>query len=112
MEGEGSPVINIVDDMSKALLPEALTSSSSSDSSLGEASSDVSEAGAGDTIDPRELAWSYDFEMSSVTVGRIRQLESLGYFVEGSAREPGEETIPEPNDDEVVVFEEFFTVGL
>jgi hypothetical protein len=36
----------------------------------------------------------------------------LGYFAEGVAREPREETILEPADDEVIVFEEFFTTGL
>jgi hypothetical protein len=36
----------------------------------------------------------------------------LGYFVEGSAREPGEEVIPELAADEAIVFEEFFDVGL
>jgi hypothetical protein len=35
-----------------------------------------------------------------------------GYFDEGMGRELGEETVPEPNPDEVVVFEEFFTAGL
>jgi dimeric dUTPase (all-alpha-NTP-PPase superfamily) len=45
-------------------------------------------------------------------VGHIRQLETLGYFAEGSARELGEETVPEPADDEAVVFEEFFAAGL
>jgi hypothetical protein len=112
MEGEGSLVIDVIADVSKALLPKASMASSSSDSSSGEDASDVAKAVAEDTVDPRELAWSYDFEMSSVTVGRIRQLESLGYFTEGSAREPGEETVPELNDDEVVAFEEFFTMGL
>jgi hypothetical protein len=34
-----------------------------------------------------------------------RQLEALGYFAEGSASEPGEEVIPEPATDEVVMFE-------
>jgi hypothetical protein len=34
------------------------------------------------------------------------------YFIEGMDHEPGEETVPEPNPDEVVVFEEFFTPGL
>jgi hypothetical protein len=38
-------------------------------------------------------------------------LEALGYF-KGSGRELGEEVIPEPADDEVVVFEEFFVAGL
>jgi hypothetical protein len=39
-------------------------------------------------------------------------LEALGYFIEGSAREPGEEVVPYPDDDEAVVIEEFFTAGL
>jgi hypothetical protein len=36
----------------------------------------------------------------------------LRYFAEGDARAPGEETVPEPADDEAVVFEEFFAAGL
>jgi hypothetical protein len=39
-------------------------------------------------------------------------VETLRYFAEGSTRVPGEETVPKPTDDEVVVFEEFFTAGL
>jgi hypothetical protein len=48
----------------------------------------------------------------TVTIGRIRKLAALGYFVEGSTRDLGEEVIPEPGGDEHVVFEEFFTAGL
>jgi hypothetical protein len=55
---------------------------------------------------------SYDFGASSVTVGRIHQLDSLGYFAEGSMHELREETVWEPADDEAIVFEEFFAVGL
>jgi hypothetical protein len=112
MEEERSPLIDIVGDVVKVTLPEASTCSSSSDTSSGEVASDATKADVEDTTDPRELAWSYDFGASSVTVGRIRQLESMGYFAEGLAREPGEETVPEPNTDEVVVFEEFFATGL
>jgi hypothetical protein len=63
-------------------------------------------------VDPRELMWSDEFGASLVTVGHICQMESLGYFIEGSAHEPGEEIMPGPNSDEAVVFEEFFSVGL
>jgi hypothetical protein len=63
-------------------------------------------------MDPRESMQSYDFGPSTVTIGRIRQLEALGYFAEGSARELGEEVIPEPVADEAVMFEEFFAAGL
>jgi hypothetical protein len=32
-------------------------------------------------------------------------------FTDGMGRDRGEETVPGPQDDEVVVFEEFFTAG-
>jgi hypothetical protein len=63
-------------------------------------------------MNQRESTRSDDFGASSVTVGHIRQLESLRYFAKGSAREPGEDIAPVPNDDKVVVFEEFFVMGL
>jgi hypothetical protein len=63
-------------------------------------------------MDQCELVRSYEFGASSVTVGRTRQMESLGYFPEGLVREPREEILSEPNSDKVVVFEEFFTAGL
>jgi hypothetical protein len=63
-------------------------------------------------VDPHESSRSNDFGPSNVTVGHIRQLEALGYFVEGSTREPGEEVIPKPIVDEAIVFEEVFASGL
>jgi hypothetical protein len=39
-------------------------------------------------------------------------MEALGYFAESSGCELGLEVIPEPADDEAVVFDEFFAVGL
>jgi hypothetical protein len=36
----------------------------------------------------------------------------LGYFAEVSGCEPGKEVIPEPGNDEAVVFKEFFAAGL
>jgi hypothetical protein len=114
MKEERSLTLDIVGDVSKVPLPEVSTASSSSGASSGGAASDEAKAEAENTIvvDPRESARSYDFGASSVTMGHIRQLESLRYFAEGSARELGEETILEPNDDKVIVFEEFFAAGL
>jgi hypothetical protein len=111
MEEERSSLIDIVGDVTKAL-PEASTGSSLSDASSGEAASDAAKADIEDITDPDKLARSYDFGASLVTVRCIRQLECLGYFVESSAREPREETVPEPNTYEVVIFEEFFGAGL
>jgi tRNA A37 threonylcarbamoyladenosine synthetase subunit TsaC/SUA5/YrdC len=34
------------------------------------------------------------------------------YFADGMGCEPRDETVPEPNGDEAVVFEEFFTTGI
>jgi hypothetical protein len=115
MEEERSLILDIVGDVSKVPLSEVSTDSSSSDaSSGGGAASDEAKAEVEDTVvvDPREFARSYDFGASFVTVGRIRQLESLWYFAKNSAHEPRNEIVPEPNDDEVVVFEECFAAGL
>jgi hypothetical protein len=35
-----------------------------------------------------------------------------GYFAEGETRAPGAKTVPEPNSDEAVMYEEFFVAGL
>jgi hypothetical protein len=112
MEGEGLPVIDIVEDASKGHLPEASTASSSSDASSLGAASDIAEAKTEVSVDLCELARSYGFGALSVMVSHILQLESLRYFAKHSMYEPGEETVPEPNPDEVVVFEEFFVMGL
>jgi hypothetical protein len=53
MEEERSLIIDIVGDMSKAPLLEALTASSSSDTSSGGATSNVAKAEAEDGLDPR-----------------------------------------------------------
>jgi hypothetical protein len=88
------------------------------DTSSREVTSDRSGDDTGDqdeesgAVDPRESSRSYDFEPSTVTVGHTQQLEALGYFIEGSACEPGEEVIPKPAIDEAIVFEEFFAIGL
>jgi hypothetical protein len=107
MEGEGSLVIDIVGDAPKGPLSETSTASSSSKASSSGAASDVVETEAEASVDPRELMWSYEFRASLVAVGRIRQIESLGYFAEGSARQPREEIILEPNFDEAVVLKSF-----
>jgi hypothetical protein len=86
--------------------------SSSSDASSSGAASDVAEIEAKVFVDPRELARSYEFRDSLITVGRIHQMESLGYFAEGSTREMGEEIVPKPNSDEAIAIEDFFTVVL
>jgi hypothetical protein len=65
-------------------------------------------SGAGADIDEGSRMCSYYFSPSMVTVSRIKEMIDRGYFTEGMAHMPGEETILEPNADEVVVFEEFF----
>jgi hypothetical protein len=52
---------------------------------------------------------SYCFGTSTITISRISEMVALNYFVDGDVRAPIEETIPEPGDNEVVVFEAFFT---
>jgi hypothetical protein len=79
-------------------------------------SAQLSDAGShdrvGDDMDEGSRTQSYFFGPSTVTVSRIRGMIDCGYFAEGMAHEPREETVLEPNSDEAVVFEEFFTIGL
>jgi hypothetical protein len=49
---------------------------------------------------------------STITIGKIMEMEEKGYFLESEARTPGAETVPEPNGDEAVVYEDFFIIGL
>jgi hypothetical protein len=47
-----------------------------------------------------------------VTVSQICRMVDDGCFADGMGHEPREETMSEPQDDEAMVFEEFFTAGL
>jgi hypothetical protein len=56
-----------------------------------------------------------DFRKSTVSEADMTMMKKLGYFKEtdkGLVRFGGEETIPEPKDDEVEVFKSFFKAGL
>jgi hypothetical protein len=56
-----------------------------------------------------------EFGKSTVLVEDLVMLKKLGYFGEDESkliRFAGEEVIPEPKEDEVVVFKSFFRAGL
>jgi hypothetical protein len=56
-----------------------------------------------------------DFEKSTVSEADVPMMMKLGYFEESEKKLlcfAGEATIPEPKDDEVVVFKSFFKDGL
>jgi hypothetical protein len=109
MEGECSHVIKEVGAPNVTEVPhpeELVVSSSSGDSSSSGSKSDAAAQEEGsEAVDPCESSGSYVFGPSTV-------MFSLGYFAEGTVREPGEEVVPEPAEDEVVVFKEFFIAGL
>jgi hypothetical protein len=56
-----------------------------------------------------------EFGKSIVTAEDMIMMKKLGYFGEAESklvRFPGEEVVPEPKEDEVVVFKSFFRAGL
>jgi hypothetical protein len=56
---------------------------------------------------------SYNFGKSGITKARIASLESLAcYFLKGYGRAPSAESIPDPHENEAVVFKDFFPAGL
>jgi hypothetical protein len=59
-----------------------------------------------------ESSWMYCFGASTTTLDRIREMVEKGYFSDGEAWAPREKTTSELNDDEAVVFEDFFFTSL
>jgi hypothetical protein len=56
---------------------------------------------------------SYDFGLSIVMRTRIGSLESYSrYFLKGYGRLPSAESVPDPQTNKAMVFEDFFTAGL
>jgi hypothetical protein len=55
---------------------------------------------------------TYYFGPSTITVDKIKEMVEKCYFLEGRTREPGAETVLEPDNDEVMVYEDFFVTGL
>jgi hypothetical protein len=56
-----------------------------------------------------------EFGKSTVTTGDMVMMKKLGYFGEAESklvRFAGEEVVPQPREDEVVVFKSFFRAGL
>jgi hypothetical protein len=94
--------------------PEEQTVSSSSGESPSSGhvrAMDMHEEGS-NAVDTSEASRRYVFGPSTVTIDRIRKMSSLHFFTEGDVQEPEEEVIPQPSDDEAMVFEEFFIARL
>jgi hypothetical protein len=56
---------------------------------------------------------SYDFGQSTMMKARVTYLKSFArYFLKGFSQPPDTESILDPRENEVVVFEDFFAAGL
>jgi hypothetical protein len=65
-----------------------------------------------DVLSEGAAAHTHYFGSSSITVGKIKEMEEKGYFMRDEARALGAETVLEPCDDEAVVYDDFFVAGL
>jgi hypothetical protein len=52
------------------------------------------------------------FRSSTITVGKVKEMEERSYFPKGEAHAPRAETMLEPNGDEAIIYEDFFITGL
>jgi hypothetical protein len=52
----------------------------------------------------------FDFSMSNMGMAHIRALVGIAYFTKGGTRSPGPEFVHKPQDDQVMVFEDLFTM--
>jgi hypothetical protein len=55
---------------------------------------------------------TFDFGSSTIGKDQIWTMEGLRNFAKGSTRPPGSKSVPEPQVDEVVVFEDLFATRL
>ena len=67
--------------------------------------SDVANSGS-------DVVLSFEFGLSRVTSSDLDDYAMATWFVRDSTRPSGGETIPDPEDDEVIVLKEFFEAGL
>jgi hypothetical protein len=79
---------------------ERLLSPGTADDSLGE-------GGSND-----ENSRTYYFGSSTITIGKIKEMVEKGYFLEGEPRAPRAETVLEPDNDEAIVYKDFFVASL
>jgi hypothetical protein len=59
-----------------------------------------------------ENSQTYYFGPSTITIDKIKEMVEKGYFPDGGAHELVVETMPEPDNNKVVVYEDFFVAGL
>ena len=59
-----------------------------------------------------DAAVSFEFGLSRVTLSDLDEFAKVGWFPRDLARLSEGEVVPDPHDDEVVVYKEFFLVGL
>jgi hypothetical protein len=59
-----------------------------------------------------ENSQTYYFGASTITLSKINKMVEMGYFVEGEAQSDWAETVPEPNNDKAISYEDFFIAGL
>jgi hypothetical protein len=65
---------------------------------------DSTDGGASDI----ENSWMYYFVVSTITLGKIKEMVERGYFADGEARASGAEAVLETDNDEAVIYEDFF----
>jgi hypothetical protein len=58
-------------------------------------------------LDNEELQ-TYYFGSSTITIGKLKEMEEKCYFMEHEACTPEAATVPESNNDEAVVYKDCF----
>jgi hypothetical protein len=59
-----------------------------------------------------DAAVSFEFGLSRVTSSDLDEFTEAGWFAQDLARPSEGEVVPDPHDDAVVVYKEFFLAGL
>jgi hypothetical protein len=69
---------------------------------------DSTDRGASDNENSR----TYNFGASTITLCHIKEMVEIGYVADDETRAPGAEAVPELENNEVIIYEDFFVAGL
>jgi hypothetical protein len=77
----------------------------------------ISSLNAGDVLfgegaSDDENSRTYYFGSLTIPISKIKEMVEKEYFIEGEAHAPRAKTVPEPDSNEAIVYEDFFIAGL
>jgi hypothetical protein len=114
--GEAAATVEEVENIDEAMVAGELERAFGENPAASDGEKYLASPGTGDTlsegVSDNENLQTYYFGSLTITVGKIKEMEEKGYFPEDKAHAPWAKTVLKQNNDEAVVYEDFFVTVL